>query len=136
MKKILFLSAAVLSALLIALASFFGSGLVSINAFSLCPFVLFFVIAVTGIGNVRFKDEEDDKLTKEECSLPIKTVAKIRHSSGIAVLIGCIPELFLIFFLEGILKAALSVAVMILSFLLMRAVYSYEMKKALTNTEK
>lgn len=131
MKKILIIIAAVITVLLVFAVSVGGNALVSINAFSLCPFVLCFVIAVAGIGDIRFKDEEDGGLTKEECSLPIKAVAKIRHTRGLACIIFFIPEVFLIFITSGITKIILSLIIMALVFLIPGAVYRAEMKKAL-----
>ena len=133
MKKILLLLTAVVCAVLITAASLLGSALVSINALSIVPFALFFVIGVAGIGDIRFKDDEDDKLTKDECFLPIKEVARIRHSKGLACLIGCLPEIFLVFFVGGALKIVLACLALILSFSLAWQVYSAEMKKALKN---
>ena len=133
MKKILLLLAAIICAVLITAASLLGSALVSINALSIVPFALCFVMGVAGIGDVRFKDDEDDKLTKDECSLPIKEVARIRHSKGLACLIGCLPEIFLVFFVDGALKIIFAFLALILFFALAWQVYAAEMKKVLKN---
>ena len=133
MKKILLPSAAVIGGILTLIASLFGEKLISITAFSIIPFALFFITAIAGTGDMRFKDDEDDKLTKDECSLPIKEVARIRHNRGLARLIGCRPEIFFIFFFGGILKAVLSLVAFILSALLASLVYAADMKKAQKN---
>lgn len=136
MKKILLLIAIIVT-LVLALTAYFGADtLISINALSIVPFALFFVIGVTGVGEVRFKDEEDGKLSKEECSLPVKTVAKIRHAGGFACLIGCIPELFLVFFVAGFPKVLFSLVTLIVFFALAWKVRTFELAKALKENGK
>lgn len=131
MKKVLFPIAALIAAALIVTASLLGVGKISLNAYSAAPFALLFVLAVSGIADIRFKDDEDDKLSKDECSLSIKEVARIRHTRGLACMMGCLPELFLIFFLDGILKIGISLAVMGIAYLFSRKVYDIELRKAL-----
>jgi len=136
MKKIILLIAIAITASLSVSAYLFADTLVSVSAFSIAPLALFFIIGVMGAGDVRFKDDEDDKLTKEECSLPIKTVAKIRHSRGLAVLVGCIPELFLVFLVSGFPKILFSINVFILFAAFSWKVYTFELSRALKENEK
>ncbi len=135
MKKAIIISIALLILLILVIITPLLSIPVGIDMLSVCPFALFFVTFVMGVGDVRFKDDEDDKLTKEECSLPMKKVAQLRHDRGLTYMLACIPEVFLVFFVQGIAKVIIAAVVMAIALIASQILWKNAVKKACAEEE-
>ena len=136
MKRLIILLFIITSVFLSLIGYFYADSLTSVSILSVFPFAFFFISFTSAIAGIRFKDEEDGKLSREECSLPIREVARIRRTSGSAYFIGCVSEAFLIFFVGGILKLLSALAAFILSFIFSRIIYAYELRRALEKVDK